>query len=340
MNPADMEALRRELGAQANTLKLHNDQLTSITGGLQEMSTRHDRGLKALQEQLQSLTLSSQRTTPASTTSAAVHPSPVSGARLPHPERYSGNTPCTCRPFLIQCSLAFDLQPSAFPTERSRVAYIILLLTGRAREWATAEWEKNAAFCLSVSLFASELKKVFDHVTPGREAARGLFVLTQGTGTVSDYSIKFRTLAAESDWNSASLIDAFHHGLSDRIKDELAARDMLDNFDALVDLAIRIDARLCERRRERGVSTIPQTSGHQAFRPTMWATEPVSDVNRQTDSSSDDPEPMQLGRTRLSVTERQRRIRENKCLYCGQDGHFASSCPVKGAAHQSSRGRW
>ena len=95
MNPADMEALRRELGAQANALKLHNDQLTSITGGLQEMSTRHDRGLKALQEQLQSLTLSSQRTTPASTTSAAVHPSPVSGARLPHPERYSGNTPRT-----------------------------------------------------------------------------------------------------------------------------------------------------------------------------------------------------------------------------------------------------
>ena len=93
MNPADMEALRRELGAQANALKLHNDQLTSITRGLQEMSTRHDRGLKALQEQLQSLTLSSQRTTPASTTSAAVHPSPVSGARLPHPERYSGNTP-------------------------------------------------------------------------------------------------------------------------------------------------------------------------------------------------------------------------------------------------------
>ena len=221
------------------------------------------------------------------------------------------------------------------------MAYIISLLTGRAREWATAEWEKNAAFCLSVSLFASELKKVFDHVTPGREAARGLFALTQGTGTVSDYSIKFRTLAAESDWNSASLIDAFHHGLSDRIKDELAARDMLDNFDALVDLAIRIDARLRERRRERGVSTIPQTSANtRPFVQRCGLLNLFSDVNRQTDSSSDDPEPMQLGRTRLSVTERQRRIRENKCLYCGQDGHFASSCPVKGAAHQSSRGRW
>jgi len=92
-------------------------------------------------------------------------------------------------------------------------------LTGRAWDWGTAEWEKQSAICSSVTAFSDSLRKVFDHVTPGREAARGLFNLTQGGRRVMDYSIEFRTLAAESQRNSSSLADAFYNGLSDVIKD-------------------------------------------------------------------------------------------------------------------------
>ncbi len=38
---------------------------------------------------------------------------------------------------------------------------------------------------------------------------------------------------------------------------------------------------------------------------------------------------MQLGGIRLSPTERQRRIINRLCLYCGAAGHFASSCQLK-----------
>ncbi len=46
------------------------------------------------------------------------------------------------------------------------------------------------------------------------------------------------------------------------------------------------------------------------------------------------PEPMQLGGGRISVEERQRRILNRLCLYCGAAGHFASSCLLKARARQ------
>ena len=117
MNPADKEALREELRAQASAVQQHGEQLTSISGALQEMSDRHTRGMTAVQGQLRRL--SDPGVGHASHASSA--PRNPSDARLPPPEHYSG-APHSCRAFLVQCELAFDLQPSAFPTEKSRVA--------------------------------------------------------------------------------------------------------------------------------------------------------------------------------------------------------------------------
>lgn len=62
------------------------------------------------------------------------------------PERYA-TKPVHYRTFLEQCSLQFELQPSSFPSEHSRVAYDISLSTGRACLWATAEWQHRATLC-------------------------------------------------------------------------------------------------------------------------------------------------------------------------------------------------
>ncbi|KAL0148604.1 hypothetical protein M9458_056151 [Cirrhinus mrigala] len=41
------------------------------------------------------------------------------------------------------------------------------------------------------------------------------------------------------------------------------------------------------------------------------------------------PEPMQVDSTRLSHTERNRRISLGLCIYCGQSGHILRNCPVR-----------
>ncbi|XP_047195290.1 uncharacterized protein LOC124851551 [Hippoglossus stenolepis] len=172
----------------------------------QEASACRDQHLEALNDQFQRL--AQARQLPAASRPVSPPARAISGPepRLNAPERFSG-APGTCWSFLTLCSLTFELQPLTYPTERSRVACMITQLSGRARDWGTPEWEKQSAICSSVSAVSDGLRKVFDHATPGREAARGLFNLIQGSRRTVDYSIDFRTLAAESDWNSSSLMD-------------------------------------------------------------------------------------------------------------------------------------
>ena len=82
-----------------------------------------------------------------------------------------------------------------------------------------------------------------------REAGRELLRLRQGQNTVSDFAIDFQTLAADSGWEGRSLVDAFLHGLAEPVKHELLTRDLPDDLERIIALAIRVDARLEDRRR-------------------------------------------------------------------------------------------
>ncbi|KAI2661374.1 Transposon Tf2-6 polyprotein [Labeo rohita] len=154
--------------------------------------------------------------------------------RLPPPAVYSGE-PQLCHSFLAKCSLHIALQPSSFPAEESNVAFS----------------------------FSEELKKVFDRVVSGREAARVLAELRQGNQTVTDYSIEFRTLAAECNWNMEAQWDMFLHGLADRIHNEIYSQELPATLDELIDLAIRVDARL--RRQDQRVLRSPVVNTEDRF---------------------------------------------------------------------------
>ncbi len=80
---------------------------------------------------------------------------------------------------------------------------------------------------------------MFDRAASGREAARLLAELRQGDRSVTDFSIEFRTLAAECRWNSEAQWDMFFHGLADYVKDEIYALELPTSLDGLVSLAIR-----------------------------------------------------------------------------------------------------
>lgn len=209
MDPAKY---RGALAAQGATLSQHEQTLEEISSNLREMNIAMQRMLDAQPTIVQTL----QR-----------------WFILPRRGRRGSPTyPCrsdtTGDRKTAGSSLAFSLQPSAFPTEQSRVAYIIALLKGWARSWATAEWEKQTPICFKVDRFVEEFRKVFDTdwVVSGHEEGQRLTTCHQGDRSVADYSIEFRTLARETGWEERSLAVLFAQGLSEEMKDELAAHEV------------------------------------------------------------------------------------------------------------------
>uniref|UniRef100_A0A8C5A820 DUF4939 domain-containing protein n=1 Tax=Gadus morhua TaxID=8049 RepID=A0A8C5A820_GADMO len=144
MESADLDQVKAVLERQGALLGRHQAQLQTVEDSLGAIAT----SITDLAAQLQQVQL----------------------PRLPAPALYAGE-PGTCRSFLSQCSLVFQLQPATFPSDRSRVAYVITLLAGRAREWGTAVWDSNSPVCLSYQAFIDEMKKVFDRSVHGRENA-------------------------------------------------------------------------------------------------------------------------------------------------------------------------
>ena len=306
MEPADQvqEAIRLQgirLGQQAG-------EISALHQGMESMHANVQRLVKQVTPQLQ----------PAPPAPPGLSPRHGSGPRLPAPERYEGD-PGSCRSFLSTCSLVFELQPSSFLSERSRVAYVITLLSGRAREWGTAVWDANAPECQTFTQFAQAMRGVFDRSVTGPAATHQLFRIRQGQRPVSDYAIEFRSLAASAGWGEGELHWAYFNGLSDCLLDELNTCDLPTSLDGLVKLTLCVDARLADRRVSRHLRDPDRSQERSCARSRA--------PPRATEAP--DPEPMLVGRTKLSGSERQRHRDHHLCLYCGEAGHVLSSCPVK-----------
>ena len=145
---------------------------------------------------------------------------------------------------------------------------------------------------------------------------------------MAEYSVDFQVLAAQSGWGDKALQGVFFfHGLADYVKDELAARDSASSLDELVSLAIRWYNRLHERRREKaGHPHAPIFQARPSLPVPVERASSSSPAPRPTPSWTSE-EPMQLGRSRLTLAERQCRIRAGLCIYCGLSGHSLVACP-------------
>ncbi|KAI2651826.1 Transposon Tf2-6 polyprotein [Labeo rohita] len=208
-----------------------------------------------LTQRVQQLQLPAAPPTPSTPPTPLVPSNAVSQSepRLPTPELYSGE-PNFCRAFLTRCSMHFSLQPRTFASEESKVAFVLTLLTGRAALWGTAVWENQDPCCASFQTLSAEMKR--------------------GERSVSDYSIEFRTLAAECQWNEEAQWDMFLHGLADRVQNEIYALDLPDTLNGLIDLALRVDSRLSRAERRRlpvrlppGETSTLRASGGDAVSP-------------------------------------------------------------------------
>ncbi len=91
-------------------------------------------------------------------------PQSASVCPMAMPAFYAGDA-AECGGFLLQVALYFEMQSAKFPTERTKVAFLISLLSGRALLWAKAIWNANTAIINSDEAFTNHFKEVFGPVT-------------------------------------------------------------------------------------------------------------------------------------------------------------------------------
>uniref|UniRef100_A0AAQ4RVN1 Retrotransposon gag domain-containing protein n=1 Tax=Gasterosteus aculeatus aculeatus TaxID=481459 RepID=A0AAQ4RVN1_GASAC len=308
MDSAEAEQMAAALGAQDARLSRQEEFQTSLASHISLLSSQIQ-GLRDLFVQ--------DTTAPrAPTVEAAPPPTAVvhgSGGRLAPPEKFAGEQGL-CKTFLIDCSIHFELTPHAFPTERSKVAFMMTHLTGRAKAWASAEWARDSPLCFSLTEFKAALQRVFDPVSTDREKAQELSRLRQGDSSVCDYVIHFRTLAAESGWNSTALYDVFLKGLGAPVQDLLVPLDLPPDLDSLIALAIRTDNRLRQLRRDRSNSSATAEGYPRSRAPGGPDPQRAPPDQPGPFTTEEGGEPMQLGRARLTTGERLRRQQEGRCF--------------------------
>ncbi|KAI4879506.1 hypothetical protein NFI96_030061 [Prochilodus magdalenae] len=152
------------------------------------------------------------------------------------PEKFDG-TPKLCSGFLLQCSIYFAHSPPR--SDSSRIAFVVSLLKGEALDWANAVWSTYERG--TYTDFIRDFRAVFDHPDEGRETGDQLFQLQQGSGSVAQYALAFRTIAAGSGWNETALRTAYRNGLNLDIRKELAYQVDGLSLEELIALTIRLD---------------------------------------------------------------------------------------------------
>jgi hypothetical protein len=236
--------------------------------------------------------------------------------KVPLPEKFDGSRQ-EYRGFMSQMELVFMLNPSRYPTAAAKVGTIGTLLTGKARQWFTPYIEKAELYQEILNDYAA-FRRLMDScfADPDRSviASNKLRRLFQGRRPAAHYAADFRSLVVDLDWNDASLMDQYRHGLNDSVKDMLIHYPVPATLDALIGLSVQLDNRIFERRSEKNFDNERRPLG-----------------TRSAPFESSGPSAMEIDAIRrgpLSDQEKRRRREMNLCLYCGSDQHLRAACPV------------
>jgi hypothetical protein len=271
------------------------------------------------------------------------------------PDTFDGQDPKKLRNFQVQCELNFRDRRKAFRSDKNKVTYALTYLRGAALEWFEPaileglhpDWEDD------YSVFMDELQTNFGPFDPIGDAETDLESLKMGEGQkFIKFVIVFNRLSSLVDWNDQALRHSFYRALPNRIKDEIARVQRPNTLIGLKALARQIDSRYWRRQEEikrenkskpsttsqdksnnnnnksskntstsATSSTTPKTSSTSTSTPSGSGNSASSSKKTTEDLSN------KLGKDgKLTTDERNRRITNNLCLFCGGTGHRASEC--------------
>ncbi|MBW0493117.1 hypothetical protein O181_032832 [Austropuccinia psidii MF-1] len=242
------------------------------------------------------------------------------------PEFFDGPQPSKVRSFIQSCKLIFHNDLANFSKDRKKALYATSFLICRAEKWiepylSNLTNEDPNYLLNSWDLFESQLFTLFVDPNEFRKAEAELDSLRMKEGGhVSLYIANFRSLVSRiGDWGERALIHHFRKGLASRILEQLASHpSRIDFLQDLMDVTLELDTRYNERQKEksRHQERKPEASKSNSFHPQNSSSS--SQKKRKNFQRRDKPHSSLLNKNfKLMNSEKERRIKEDLCTYCG-----------------------
>ncbi|CDO68581.1 hypothetical protein BN946_scf184996.g12 [Trametes cinnabarina] len=310
-------------------------------------------------------------------TSAAPSGTPSSSSErhnVREPDQFDGSDPSKLRSFFTQLELVFKARPRTFDTDEKKVTYAISYLKGMALAWFEPYLlERDSGnpleFLYSYAVFQEELRVNFGPYDVTGQAEHDLENLRMADNQrIANYIPQFNRLATQVRWGRAGLRYQFYKGLPARLKDRISEVGKPDSLKELRNLAQSLDTGTGNARRSKPGSPLevpshlPEPPGSPPQNPKPSSSSRPSQSSGSTPSTSSSTNPRatsgtpktpskqatrpyadKLGKDgNLTPEERQRRLANNLCLFCGGSGHVSAVCPkktntpAKGRAAQTS----
>lgn len=251
---------------------------------------------------------------------------PLAAPKFPKPEPYDGKG--DVRPFLTQAK-AYLRVNNSLSTPATKILAIGNLLTGKAFEW----WEPTLRNYLDFdhgmrdvetqhifddyTTFEERLMTAFGNPDETRIATRQLKALKQ-TGSAAHYARDFKRLCAKLNYNNGAKKDIFYDGLREDVKDDLYREERPELFDDFVDLAVKCDNRLYERRMERQGRGGRLLSSAGAPR--------ANQGRRRGGHQRSTAYGHHAGPMDLDAASRDSKKKTGNCYNCGKAGHHSNKC--------------
>ncbi|MBW0569908.1 hypothetical protein O181_109623 [Austropuccinia psidii MF-1] len=279
----------------------------SLSQSDQPFSHQYEPSLLAIMQQMTQIMANLQ----AASSSESSRPPTFKTPSMKAPECFDGTQPFKVRSFIQSCQLIFHNDPETFSQDIKKVLY--------ATSYLLNSWK----------LFESQLFTLSGDPNEVRKAAAELDSLRMKEGGhVSLYIADFRSLVSRiGDWGERALTYHFRRGLASRILDQLASHPSnIDSLQDLMDIALELDTRYHERQKEKNHCQEKKPEASKSNSSHAQNSSSSSLKKKKNFQKRDKPHSSLLNKDlKLMNSEKERRIKEGSCTYCGGK-HSLESC--------------
>ena len=218
-----------------------------------------------------------------------------------------------------------------FPTEETRIAFVTALFTGHAQVWYRSLENTKSVYLRTYKGFLGAMDAQFRDPHAERNLTKKLKTLRQGNQSIPSYNIEFHSVWNRTQLEGQTVVDMYMDSLNTNISDIISTYPEGDEITTMTEafrLAIKAERALKNRPSYRNQNSPRRDKSTPPTTPTGPGKTKQGSANAPSKTGTT-PTKSTSPRGPLTPEEKQRRIDQNLCLYCGEPNHSATDCPKR-----------